>query len=297
MKSLFLTLIFLVSVLFSFAEDLPYLGVFVEDVPQETTQTYGIAGAVNIVKVNGNSPAQQAGLKQGMWIISVNEFEILNEKCLFKALVNYKPGDKVNIVTQDRNRLENEYSVILGDKNSVIARKNAGKSDWMKKTVNWIGINVIPLTGQLEEFFNVKNGILITEVIKGSPADKEDLKAGDIILIANGTKINSVGDWKYILKNVYENGALTMEINRNGMEQARVIDVEKRPDKHDFYFEYDPTKEIFLIGPDVYESEAVEIDSLKNWLQQMLLTKKNSNIKDKIESLEEELKLLRSQIN
>jgi predicted metalloprotease with PDZ domain len=296
MKSIFFTVIITCLSLFAFAQDLPYLGIFVEDVPKEIVQTYGIEGAVKIVKVNDNSPASEAGLTQDMWIISIDDFKILNEKFLVKALSNHKPGDKVKINIQDQSRLESTYLVTLGDKNSVVKTPAAGKSDWMMKTTNWIGVNVIPLTSQLEDFFKVKNGVLITEVIEDSPADKEDLKAGDIIVIANGTKINSVGDWKYVLKNVYENGALTMEINRTGMEQARVIDVEKRPDKQSFYFEYDPSKEIFLIGPDVYESEAVEMDSLKGWLQQMLSKNKQSNIKDEIESLEAEVKKLRSKI-
>ena len=52
-----------------------------------------------------------------------------------------------------------------------------------------IGINVSPLTKQLAAHFGVENGVLVNTVRENSPAAKAGLKAGDIIVEAEGNTV------------------------------------------------------------------------------------------------------------
>src|SRR5215469_16457241 len=58
----------------------------------------------------------------------------------------------------------------------------------------WLGIVIQELTPELAEGFGVKkdSGVLVSDVMKGGPAEAAGLKAGDIIVEFNGTPIKDV---------------------------------------------------------------------------------------------------------
>ena len=67
-----------------------------------------------------------------------------------------------------------------------------GKIEWP-----WIGVYMQPeLTEDLAKKFGVKKGVLVTEVVKSSPAEKAGLKAGDVIQKVNEKDVNSPLDLK-----------------------------------------------------------------------------------------------------
>ena len=56
----------------------------------------------------------------------------------------------------------------------------------------WLGVTIQELSYDMAEYFNIKDrkGLIVIEIIKGGPADKGGLKAGDIIRTFNGNKID-----------------------------------------------------------------------------------------------------------
>jgi len=67
-----------------------------------------------------------------------------------------------------------------------------GKIEWP-----WIGIYMQPeLTEDLAKRFGVERGVLVTEVVKSSPAEKAGVKAGDVIQKVNEKDVNSPLDLK-----------------------------------------------------------------------------------------------------
>jgi serine protease Do len=67
-----------------------------------------------------------------------------------------------------------------------------GKIEWP-----WIGIYMQPeLTEDLAKKFGVERGVLVTEVVKSSPAEKAGVKAGDVIQKVNEKDVNSPLDLK-----------------------------------------------------------------------------------------------------
>jgi serine protease Do len=67
-----------------------------------------------------------------------------------------------------------------------------GKIEWP-----WIGIYMQPeLTEDLAKEFGVEKGVLVTEVVKSSPAEKAGVKAGDVIQKVNEEDVNSPLDLK-----------------------------------------------------------------------------------------------------
>ena len=67
-----------------------------------------------------------------------------------------------------------------------------GKIEWP-----WIGVYMQPeLTEDLAKKFGVEGGVLVTEVVKSSPAEKAGVKAGDVIQKVNEKDVNSPMDLK-----------------------------------------------------------------------------------------------------
>ena len=58
----------------------------------------------------------------------------------------------------------------------------------------WLGVHTVDLTEQLAKYFDVKDGhgILISEVVSESPAEKAGLKAGDILIKADGEPVEDM---------------------------------------------------------------------------------------------------------
>ncbi len=62
---------------------------------------------------------------------------------------------------------------------------------WRSGSGRQIGIGITPLTKQLADHFGVDGGILVNDVREGSPAFKVGIKAGDIIVDADGKPVKS----------------------------------------------------------------------------------------------------------
>jgi serine protease Do len=61
-----------------------------------------------------------------------------------------------------------------------------------KVTRGWLGVAIQDLTAELANSLKLTqgSGVLVSEVVKGGPADKAGLRTGDLVLEVNGKKIN-----------------------------------------------------------------------------------------------------------
>jgi S1-C subfamily serine protease len=62
----------------------------------------------------------------------------------------------------------------------------------------WIGIYGVTVNPQIASYYNlgVNSGVLVTNIIPGSPAEKSQISTGDVILRLNNSVINSIQDLK-----------------------------------------------------------------------------------------------------
>ena len=98
-------------------------------------------------------------------------------------------------------------------------------------TRGWIGAGVQELTPELRASFKLDDtkGVLITEVISNSPAEKAGVMPGDILLSINNKAIN---DWNAMLEtvtNLPPGKAVPMELVRDGSEKLLQVNIGKRP--------------------------------------------------------------------
>ncbi|MEQ1533178.1 MAG: Do family serine endopeptidase [Sideroxydans sp.] len=98
-------------------------------------------------------------------------------------------------------------------------------------TRGWIGVAVQDMTPELAESFKLKiaQGVLISEVVRGSPADKAGIKPGDILIsIADKPMADSTAMLETISALVPGN-ALNLKLLRNQAEVSINVKVGTRP--------------------------------------------------------------------
>ena len=87
------------------------------------------------------------------------------------------------------------------------------------------GVELDVLGSQLADYFGVKDGqgLLVKHVAEDSPASKAGLKAGDVIIKANGQTMATLGEW---MKLLHTNRGKQVQITlvRNRKEQTVTLD-------------------------------------------------------------------------
>ncbi len=98
-------------------------------------------------------------------------------------------------------------------------------------TRGWIGAGVQELTPELAESFKLGSvrGVLITEVIRNSPAEQAGIRTGDILVAMDDKAID---DWNTMLETVADlppGKIVTARLMRNGTATSLTVKIGKRP--------------------------------------------------------------------
>ncbi|MEQ1915841.1 MAG: trypsin-like peptidase domain-containing protein [Gallionella sp.] len=98
-------------------------------------------------------------------------------------------------------------------------------------TRGWIGAAVQELTPELVDSFKLgdANGVLVTDVIRNSPAEKAGIMTGDILLAIDG---HAITDWSSMLETVANtppNKVVSVETVHNNKKQTLQVKIGKRP--------------------------------------------------------------------
>lgn len=108
--------------------------------------------------------------------------------------------------------------------------------DQLKKngsvTRGWLGVGIQNLTSELAEYYGVdkKNGVLVTQVFEGDPAEAAGIRTRDVIVALNGEKITSVRELTAKVASLPVGEALDVTVLRGGKEKTFTAKIAKRQD-------------------------------------------------------------------
>jgi serine protease Do len=98
----------------------------------------------------------------------------------------------------------------------------------------YLGVQVSELTPDLAQGFGFRpeqKGALVQQVVKGTPADKAGLEAGDLVVSMNGKPIESSGALTRGVATIPPGEQVALTILRRGAEKKLSLTVAKRPDE------------------------------------------------------------------
>ena len=101
--------------------------------------------------------------------------------------------------------------------------------DHQKVLRPYIGITGINLDEQTAKRYKLEVGVYIKSIEDFSPAEKAGLKAGDVIVKADGKSITTMDELNEI-KNSHQIGdTITLTVNRNGSDKDITVTLEETP--------------------------------------------------------------------
>ena len=239
-----------------------YLGVYLEDITKGLRESLDFKGdGVFIDDIVDDSPAQKAGFEPGDIVIKYAGKGVEDTYELRKMIKNTKPDTKVEIDVI-RDGKEKTLSAKIGERKEYadsgikVFPKGIGKkrihiytdhecdSDdccdndyfvkghkdyWGKRA--FLGVNMDKLSEGLADYFEVKYGALITDVVEGSAAEKVGMKPGDVIIEYRGREVREPEDVSHYIKKNEVGDEVEVKIIRKGKEMSFKVTLGENPKK------------------------------------------------------------------
>ena len=230
-----------------------YLGIWARDLdePMRVALDFEDAGVL-VEETAVDGPAARAGIKVGDLLLTVDGKSVFSVARLRELARRLHPGDKVVLKVQRRGRKRN-LEVIVGEAPDRPPRRLYGleepfrlelprgerlrefyrdlpeilereiETDLPGETRVWLGIRLQELTPQLAEYFGVERGALVSEVLPASPAEKADLRAGDVIISLDGHRIASPEELQEELREYDPGTEARLRVIRAGEERVLTV--------------------------------------------------------------------------
>ncbi|WP_433969047.1 Do family serine endopeptidase [Tunturiibacter gelidiferens] len=161
-----------------------YLGISMNDVTPENASFFNLKEATGaiVTQVSPDSPAAQAGLKNGDVIDELNGQKVINGGALQVAVSEDTPGTTIALGII-RNGSSQTLKVKVGEYHKEAEVASNGESAGPQK--GKLGLAVAELTPDVRQQLHIPSqvqGVAIQSVRPGSPADEASLAPGDVIL-------------------------------------------------------------------------------------------------------------------
>jgi serine protease Do len=148
---------------------------------------------VLVINVISKSAADKAGIKEGDVILSVNGQEVNQPNELQARVAIQNPGEKVDLEVWRYGKKMQISATLQGrDGESSVAE---AKKEEKKESIRNVGLSIQNLTAEQARELELKTGILVINVDRGSVASKAGLSRGDVIFEINNEEIKSVDDF------------------------------------------------------------------------------------------------------
>ena len=177
-----------------------------------------------VADVYPDSPAKRAGIQTGDIVVTYDQQQIDKVASLQSLVRQTPPGTEVTVVVI-RNGEKVSLNVKVGDLagNDIVVAEN-------DQDQPSIGIKISELNPQLRSQLDIDDGvdgIVVVEVLPGSPAENAGLRPGDVIHSLDQQSINSVDNFLGTFNKIAESGSdkVLMHIERDGVKQFTVLDL------------------------------------------------------------------------
>jgi serine protease Do len=213
-----------------------YLGIGVLDITPERARMLNLKDVrgAEVARVDENGPAAKAGIKQGDIILEYNGTPLEGMEQLIRMVRETPPGRSIKVVVW-RNGATQDIAVTVGERPGNVIETPGGtvripefgnmppieipRFQWAWQS-SMLGIEGESLgqERQFADYFGVRDGVLVKEVMRNSSAEKAGLRAGDVITKVNGADVTSTRDITAQLRSNRDNRTVTLTIIRDKHE-------------------------------------------------------------------------------
>ncbi|MEE8349189.1 MAG: PDZ domain-containing protein [Acidobacteriota bacterium] len=218
-----------------------YLGVQLRDITSSEVGHLGLPqeAGVFIVRVEEDSPAAEAALREGDVIIQFGSLSVFSVRQFQRLVSETPPGRQLGLtfirdgkrtsrgVVLDQRQPSTQYGYLQRGGDMPRGFRDLFRTEPRRDTPDpdrpRLGIRGEELTDQLGETLEVpdRKGVLIMEVIPDSPAHEAGLRAGDVITSANEHPISTISE----LSRYLQSGTVELEIIREKRQHNLAVEI------------------------------------------------------------------------
>lgn len=224
---------------------------------------------VAVIKIEPKTELQIAkfgdsdNIKTGQWILAIgNPFGLGGS--VTKGIISAKSrdiasGNYDNFIQTDAsiNRgnsggpMFNMHGEVIGINTAIFSTNGtsmgigfaipANMAQWVIEQIimtgkverSWIGVKIQPLTYDMAHLFGLENnqGVIISALTEGSPAQKSGLKVGDVITKANSKFVDNSKSFSRMIAEFPIGLDITFEIIRSNNNKSIMVKTEKMPEE------------------------------------------------------------------
>jgi serine protease Do len=221
-----------------------FLGVGVAEVDSERAKELKLKEehGVEVKSVEKDSPAAKAGVKVGDVVLEYNGQRVEGGE-QFVRLVRETPIGRPVKLLISRNGANQTLTPAIGSRTTgqVLSKdfdeafaKLRGMQmpdiprPMMSMHSRALGVESESLSSQLAEYFGVKEGVLVRSVVRGSPAEKAGLKAGDVITKIGDRRVSAPGEIASALRSS-SSATIPVTVMRNQKEMTVTVTLDSKP--------------------------------------------------------------------
>jgi len=218
-------------------------------------------GRIEVIGVDEESPAELAKLKEGDIFLKFGNQDVMSPQMLASEIRKRKPGEDITL-TVERDGKPLEVKVKLGEYPEAEAKRELERrfpglfpplpppfamrpKDKASKPPNvfisprarefswerskFIGVYLDELNTEMSDYFGVKEGtgLLVNRLTDKGPAQKSGLKVGDVIVKAEGKRVETVNELSGIVQDKKKGDKIKLEILRDKKPLTFDVEVEE----------------------------------------------------------------------
>ena len=204
-----------------------WLGVVIQDVTRELAESFGLKkprGAL-ISKVLPNSPASKAGFEAGDVILRFDDKKIPTSSDLPPIVGRAGIGKKIPVIVMRNNEQKTINVVIeqLPDDNEIVKTSVDTGRLFDKR----LAVEVADLDDKQREQYAIEMGGVIVANLQQGVATSAGIRIGDVIMSLNNQKIKNAKQFLDIAKELPENKAIPVLVQRGNGAIFLALKIEK----------------------------------------------------------------------
>jgi serine protease Do len=170
-----------------------WLGVTIQNVNRELAEALGMekpSGAL-VSSIMPDSPASKSDIQVQDVIVKYNGKPIQRSSDL-PFLVGRTPVGTLASLTVIRAGNKRELKVTIGQlPDAELAQAGEAETAPKKSESGKLGLNVRTLSDDEKAMLDLEHGVVVEEVLPGSPASQAGIMKGDVVVLLNGKKVKS----------------------------------------------------------------------------------------------------------
>ena len=193
-----------------------YIGITMDrnEITQELADLFGLKKnkGVIVTDVLEDSPAEEGGIKKDDVIIRLNGKEVEDSSSFRNSIAMFAPDTKIKItVWRDGKEVELKIKVGLRDDEALGGVVSS-------EVAEEFGLKVKNIDEEIAEKYEVEtdSGVIVSEVIKGSSAERKGVRVGMLILSVERKYVSSVAEFDEAFEELGDKKSVWLKVRVDG---------------------------------------------------------------------------------